>query len=184
MDSSIKTSFIWGKDLTTEDFNTLNSKRAEIFGKQPWDYVNNNFFLERLFAILKRDNQIVSFAMLIPVELHIDKNKYSIWGVSTVASLEQGKGYGKILMNSIKDFSTKDNKIIVGSCDAKNTEFYRKSGCEIWEDGRKNFVYITEDGEHQLDIEGIVYFYIDDYANTIKNARSNNKMIYHHFPHW
>lgn len=183
MANNLKTEFIWGKDLTSKDFNLINAKRTEIFGKTPWNYESNNFFLERLFSVLKLNEDILAFAMLIPVELHIDENKYSIWGISTVASVEPGKGFGKMLMNAVKNFANKDNKIIVGSCVAKNTEFYRKCGYEIWEEGQKYFVYATDQGQEQLDEEGVIYFYLDQ-QDIIKNARNSNKMIYHYFPHW
>lgn len=179
------TEFKWGKELTSAEFEVINSQRSSVFNKISWDYSQNNFFLERLFCIIKDNNTILAFGMLIPIEILIENHKYKIWGISTILSIEKGKGYGKYLMQQVKEYAANENKAVVGSCSKRNTDFYRKCKCTIWENGIQNFIYINQDGEEiKENDDDVIMFFYDDKNNILKNAMDNNKLIYHYFPHW
>ncbi len=179
----LQTSIKSGKELTSEELEVVNFWREKEFNKEPWSHDGINYFHRNLFFIVRDSEQIVSFGMLIPIDIFIDKQKYSIDGIATIFSTIRGKGYGKYLMERMKEYIISRDKIAIGFCENKNTEFYKKCGYGIWKNGIDNFIYIDENNNEVKD-EGGDTLYIDNSEQTLENAIQSDKLIYHYFPHW
>lgn len=172
-----------GTELTSEELEVINFWRKKEFDKEAWSHDGINYFHKNLFFIIRNTEQIVSFGMLIPIDIFIDKQKYSIDGIATIFSVVRGKGYGKFLMQEMKKYIQGSDKIAIGFCNSKNTEFYKKCGYSIWENGIDNFIYIDEEGKEIKD-DGGDTLYLDNSEHVLENAIKSNKLIYHFFPHW
>lgn len=143
----VKTSIIFGKDLSQQELQLINAARVREFNSS---YViaptNTNKEGKNLFVLIKdEENTLVSFARLkIDIRLSFDKKFYTIIGISSVIALEKKKGYGKLLVKTIKDYILQQKKTAIGFCDPKNSPFYEKCGLYILKNGVERFIYLDE----------------------------------------
>lgn len=172
-----------GTDLTSEELEVINFWRKKEFDKEPWSHDGINYFHKNLFFIITDSTQIVSFGMLIPIDIYIDKIKYEISGIATIFTTIRGKGYGKYLMDRIKEYLDSKDQIGIGFCESKNTEFYKKCEYGIWLNGIDSFIYIDENNNEVKDSGGDT-LYLDNKAHVLEKTIRDNKLIYHYFPHW
>lgn len=183
MKTDIKTEIISGKDLKQEDLDLINKyRKIRLDRTSTWDHQNNNYFHDRLFFLVKDNNELVSFGTLRPIKVYVDKNEVDIMGIQAVISIIQSKGYGRILMQSMIKYADNNKLILVGFCEHKNAEFYIKSGLEVFENKNLNFIYVMDDGEEYTEEGDVIYYSAD--GSEIKEALDHNKKIKHFVPHW
>lgn len=181
--NNTRVDIVSGKEVTKADLELINKYRKIRLNRTSiWDHNINTGFEERTFFLVKDSGELVSFGTLRPVKIYIDNKEYEILGLQAVISIMQGKGYGKILMHSIKDYAEEENKTVIGFCERKNSEFYRKSGFNVWENGNWNFIYIDTNGNEQA-AEGDVVYYSKN-QNFIKTIQKGNLYVKHFIPHW
>lgn len=183
--TEIHTEIISGKELLQKDLDIINKYRKIRLNRSSiWDHTNNSGFEERTFFLVKNSfDKLLSFGTLREIKIFINKKQYSIWGIQAVISIEQGKGYGKILLTSIQKFVKDSGITMVGFCEKYNTDFYRKCGCEIFLDGCKYFIYINKKGERYSDEPGDV-FYINGKDLFMDSVVKNKSEVIHYIPHW
>jgi len=110
-----------GKELTLEELNIINKYRNLRLGRTSiWDHKNNIGFEERTIFMLKENEEIKSFCTIRPIDIFVKEKKYRIWGLQAVVSIDQGKGYGRMLMRSVQEYTYKTGKTLVGFCEEKN----------------------------------------------------------------
>lgn len=138
--NSIHVTILAGKDLSKNAVETINQARLQEFGStnaivlQP-----NNENWEKIYFLAKDANRLVAFGRLHDVDVTFRSETYSIFGIATVIALEKGKGYGKLLMEEIKDYILKSGKTGLGFCNKTITIFYEKCGFGIIKEGQKRF---------------------------------------------
>lgn len=183
--NELHTEIISGKDVSQADLDVINEyRRIRLDRTSTWDHVDNPGFEERTFFLVKNsNNQLLSFGTLRPVKIYIETQEYTIWGIQAVISVVQGKGYGKLLMHSIKEFVEESGITLIGFCEKKNSEFYKKSGCSVFEDGCDYFVYLKESGERILDTPGDV-LYINGKDRFMDEVIRSKKEVIHYISHW
>jgi len=181
---NMKIEIIPGKEVTQLDLDLINKyRKIRLDRTSVWNHETNNGFEERTFFLVKDNNQLMSFGTLKPIKLYVDKNEFEILGIQAVVSIVQGKGYGKILLEAIINFVNKSGKTMIGFCNTKNSEFYRKCGCKIFEDGYKYFIYVDNKGERLLGDPGDI-FYINGKDNFMDKVAKNKIEVSHYVPQW
>lgn len=181
---SITTQVISGDKITQDDLNLINEYRNIRLGRSSiWDHVDNNGFHERTFFLVKDDSQLVSFCTLRSISVYLDENEYQILGLQAVISIVQGKGYGKALMQLVKNYAHEHAKTVIGFCEKTNADFYRKSGLQVFDDGCEVFAYIQPDGKEYYDCPGDV-IYLNGKDNFMSRVSKQRLKVKHYIPHW
>lgn len=179
----IEVEIIPGSEITEEDLKIINEQRVHKFGtKKIWDHSVRNYFHDWLFFLVKDNNQLKAFGDIENVDIFFDDESFPISGFGGIISIEEGKGYGKALMQSMINFANDNEETLVGFCDPKNRDFYIKSGLKIKEDGNSNFVHKKENGAESIDTGDVVYY--SEIDNEITSAIEEGKKITILVPHW
>lgn len=177
------TLIIPGSEITDEDLKIINEQRVIKFdAKEIWDHSTNKDFHNWLFVLVKENQELKAFGDMEDVELHFDNLTLPILGVGGIASIEEGKGYGKLLMQAMVSYAKENEETLVGFCDPQNRGFYLKCGLKIKEDGNLNFIHKKEDGTEITDSGDVLYYSEND--NEVTKAIESNKKIFHLIPHW
>jgi len=146
---------IKGKDLTEDLIQKLNKIWNKAFSSKPMkEYEKDNFFL------VYDDKKLVSVGRLIPKKITYLGKKYNFLGIGYIVAIVKGKGYGKILVNSMLNYLKKKNKTGAGFCDRKNSQFYIKSGLNVGAGLAKRFYFPTPT---KNDKENLEEFYEDNH---------------------
>ena len=83
--------------------------------------------------------------LLFVGSINIDGYKIeNIYGFSDIVSFEEGKGYGKRLIEEIKNYCYLNNLIALAWCNKRNRKFYQNCGLTVIEDLVKFFEYHGE----------------------------------------
>lgn len=135
-------------DLREEELKLINeARKRELGSKSEWrsDEVSET---EDLIFLLREAATIVAFGRLRKYSLNYDSTSLDFYAISSIVSLEKGKGYGKKLMLEIKKFLNDKGCMGMGFCSLKNSEFYRKSGYEVVKDITDIFQFKEESGNY------------------------------------
>jgi hypothetical protein len=80
--------------------------------------------LRYLFCTKKLIEWLTGFWLLV--------NKvYNLFGISDVVSKQKGLGFGKLILQKMKEYSESTNKTLIGICERENSDFYMKSGFKV-----------------------------------------------------
>src|SRR5258706_7705647 len=100
-----------GKDLTADELETINKTRQlEFQSSTIFDTNNAQYFYEHIFFLVEENNKIHAFGLFLETNITFLSVTYKIFGIASIVSLQKGKGYGKILMEGMKDFVMKSGK--------------------------------------------------------------------------
>ncbi len=180
---NIKIETVQGSDLAQSDLDVVNQYRKILFNRDNvWDHQTNNYFHDRIFFLVRADNKLVAFGTIRPIALKIENEEVEIMGIQAVSSIEQRKGYGKVLMQEMTKYADENNKTLVGFCVPENAEFYIKSGLQVFPGKNLNFYHVEEDGSEYSEDGDVIYY--SSVNNKVKEAIQNNKKITHQVPHW
>ncbi len=180
---NITTEIVLGTNLKQEDLDLVNEYRVIRLGRNRiWDHKINNQFQDRLFFLVRDDNKLVSFGTLRSLKVMVDKREVEILGMQAIISIIQGKGYGKILINKMVEYAKESKQTIVGFCEPKNAEFYKKSGMEVFTGKNQNFIHVSENGNEYTEDGDVIYY--SNNSQQIKTTLEENNKITHKFPHW
>jgi len=133
----IKTEIIEGKKISSELVKFWNKTMFDTFHSKP---IKN--FRKNVFFIVKDNKEIVALGRIILIDINYLGKSYEIFGFGDIASLEKGKGYGKILMSSMKKYSQKNKKTALGFCHNTRIPFYEKCGFKTKKKTTKKFFYL------------------------------------------
>lgn len=134
-----------GKDLSKKELDFIVKINIDTFNCCK-DYEKElkllkNEEMQSTFFFIKKNNKIVSLGLLRPVKIKYLGKKYNLLGISNMISIVKKKGYGKILVQEMKDFLSKRGKTGLGFCSKKNTTFYKKSGVIVEGKLKNRFFY-------------------------------------------
>lgn len=126
----------------------------------------------------------LSIGALRPVVVSFMEKDWDVLGLSGIVSLEREKGYGKDLLDAVKDYLDPIGATSVGFCEPNNAPFYTKCGFETDATIAKNFVYIDAEGKEIIDTEQLVVY--RDGANRFVSQVLEERDVSVHIPipHW
>ncbi|MBW3012563.1 GNAT family N-acetyltransferase [Candidatus Woesearchaeota archaeon] len=164
-----------GKDLSESFIKFWNKTMKEAFKEdKPLRPKNRKKFCDDVFFHINANGKIASTGRLIPIDIELNKKKYSILGVGDVVSIIRKKGYGKKLLRKMRVYAKSKNKTIIGFCQTKNTGFYKKCGFTLDKKLLKRFRYRNKTNKEENCV-----FYSEEkdkvVTNMLKNPRLNAK---------
>ena len=177
----IKVQIIKNKNLAKEERELINRARVKEWGIGERKDFSKDFEPETKWFFFKDKDAIVALGALRPIKITYLDKKYNILGISSIISLEKGKGYGKLLIKEIIDYLKKKGKTGLGF--TIKTEFFKKAGLKTEKDFIKRFIYKKPNGEEIIDNEGDgIYFEGKD--RFISRVLKNKSPIYIDILHW
>ncbi len=114
---------ITGKYLNKKQQERITSI-WEVFG--PDDSKDSHSYKRDIFFLVYKNKKIVAAGRLQPRKVRFNNKSYSVLGIADIASEEKGKGYGRVLMEKLRNYLVKNNETGVGFCAARNSGFYQK----------------------------------------------------------
>jgi len=176
----MQTKIIQGHELTEAQIDFMNNQRLTEYGENTKDFKKNE--RESVFFFLVEADSTKAFGLLKPVGITYADKSYRVLGIANIIAVEKGKGYGKVLMQVIKNYLTSQNMSGIGFCDATVCEFYAKCGYQIIDGLSTRFQYIHGQRE-KLDAErGVIYF--DGGDALISKLLENDDLISTDVPLW
>ncbi len=177
-----------GKDLSKKELDFIVKTNIDTFNTCK-DYEKELKLLKEeemqsTFFFVKKNNKIVSFGLLRPVKIKYLGKGYNIFGISNMISIIKKKGYGKILVQAMKDFLSKKEKTGLGFCSKENTLFYKKSGVIV--EGKLKNRFFYDYGNSQKNIEAMKGFVIywegkDKFVTKVLRTKSLVKIPCEHW---
>lgn len=140
------------KNLTKNQKDNINKARKKEFGKNEAKDFSKDYEPETLWFFVKKKNRIVSLGGIRPIKMKFLGKQYKIGGICSTISLEKKKGYGKIMVAFMIDYSRKTGKTILGF--TGKTEFFEKADMGTKKYFIKRFVWIKKNGEKVYDDDG------------------------------
>ena len=134
-----------------------------------------------MWFFLKDNGKIVALGGLRPIKLEYLGKRYSIGGICSFISLVRMKGYGKILVSFMKNYSYKTGMTILGF--TLKTEFFGKAGLETEKNFIRRFIYVKKNGEKVYDNEGDGIYY-EGKDKIISKILKGKKPVYIEVLHW
>jgi hypothetical protein len=146
MKNQIRVEIKKGKELTKKEIETIGKANIDNFItctdlKKEIDSLKNSESKGSTFFFVKYKSKIVSLGQLIPLKIRYLGKGYNLFGISNMISIKKGKGYGKSLVQAMKDFLIKKQKTGLGFCHKGNVEFYKKSGLIVEGKLKNRFFY-------------------------------------------
>jgi hypothetical protein len=169
------------KDLSKSQKEIINQARVSEWGKEYEKDFSKDYEPETIWFFVKNKGEVVALGGIRPIELNYLRKKYKIGGICSTISLIKGKGYGKILISFMKEYSYKTGKTILGF--TTQTEFFKKVGLKIEKNFVKRFVYVKPDGEEVFDDVGDGIYY-EGRDKIISKILKTKKPVYIRVLHW
>lgn len=136
-----------GKDLTAEELDFLNRWRLLAFDWVPSAHIpldprpGTENYSEIFFLARTADGRVVAFGRFHNITARFMGRTYPIFGLATVASVEQGRGYGRVVVQAMRDHAVTMGRPARGFTTADITPFYVKCGIGVVQGGSVRFVY-------------------------------------------
>jgi hypothetical protein len=161
------------KDLSIKEITLMNRARIDNFGKNETKDWKKEYPSNSIAFFVKSNSKIMSFLVLIPITINYLRKRYNILGICSVISVDKGKGYGLLLIDSVLSYIKKTKKSALGF--TTKTEFFRKAGLEIKKELIKRFIYIDPITKEKIkdDIgDGIFYNGKDNFIKKVLSTKS------------
>ena len=178
----LKIERIKSKNLNKKDKKALEELRVKEFGEKERKDFKKDYEQNTLWIMIKKKGEIVSFGGIRPIKVRYKGKPYNIGGICSTISVIKKKGYGKIMVNVMKDYSKRTGKTILGF--TGKTKFFEKCGFGTKKDFIKRFIYKNpKTGEEVIDNEGDGVYYEgkDKFISKILKTKSP---IYINVLHW
>jgi len=120
--------------------------------------------------------------MLKPLTITHHDQHYPILGVGNIIAVEKRQGYGKLLMQAIKDYLVSKHLTGMGFCDGSVCPFYVQCGFQITEGLSSRFRYQDGRTEKQNGAYGVLHF--DGGDGVARHLLADDALIYIDVPFW
>jgi predicted GNAT family acetyltransferase len=174
-----------GKNLDNKFLKKWNKVMLDAFNEDnPLNPAKRTNFEKDIFFIVSENNNIFSLGRLRPVIINFDNKNYNILGIADIVSIIKGKGYGKILLNSMLKYLKQKNMTGIGFCLGKNSVFYEKSKFKIAKNMAKLFVHKSKNGKLAVNDwdDDVIYYTGKD--NFMKRFLKSPKKVLTSILHW
>ena len=169
------------KNLTESQKETINKARVKEFGKENKKNFSKDYEPETLWFFVMKRNKIVSLGGIRPIKIKFLGKDYKIGGVCSTISLEKKKGYGKIMVSLMIDYSRKTGKTILGF--TGKTKFFKKANMGTKKDFINRFVWVKPNGEKVYDDDGDGIYY-EGKDKLISKILQTKSPVYIFVEHW
>lgn len=130
-------------------------------------------FNDKLFFLYKSSEEVLAMAGLWEVQPFLfDGKSYIIHGVVEVIATIKGRGYGSIVMKTMREHIIQNNLNGFGFCMPTVSEFYTKCGFTLAEGITHRFIY-QKDGKDITNQDGQIIFYQDGSDEFMKHVLAN-----------
>ena len=172
MKPKIKTEIIKNKNLSKKQKDIINNARLKNFGKSQLKDFSKDYEPNTEWFFVKKGNKIVSLGGIRPIKVKYLGKTYGVGGICSTISLVKKKGYGKIMVASMINYSKKTGKSILGF--TGQTKFFGKVGLGTKKDFIRRFVWIKTNGKkiHDPDGDGVYYEGKDKLISKILKTKS------------
>ncbi len=151
-----------GKSLTMQELDQINFHRQRVFETDdPYSPSEENMDWENLFILVKdQSEELLSFGRLHSIELDTSVGVREVYCVTSVVSVEPGKGYGKLVMDEIRSYVEETGITVLGFCETALLDFYSKCGYEVLRGEDNQFIYEDKQGKLPLGVVPgeVIYF--------------------------
>lgn len=176
-----------GLDLSTSELATINAWRVKEFNSDViWGPQTIDAFAKSKIFMIKSagDDQILAFARLNPISIWMEAKEYKIWALGAVIAIQKKQGFGKLLLEDIKNFIDQQDKVLVGFCNRQISAFYQKCGMLVLSNGADRSRYSDDQGQLIKGKSDDLFFY--PLQNTILNKLVAKPDLYfiHYVPRW
>jgi hypothetical protein len=178
-DKEIYVEAIKSKDLTQKDKKKLEDIRVKEFGEKNKKDFKKDYEPNTLWIIVRKKGKIVSFGGIRPIKVKLNSKKYDLGGICSTISVEKGKGYGKLMVSFMIDYSIRTGKTIWGFTGLNNLPIFEKCNLRTKKNFIKKFVWIKLNGEKVYDNDGhgIYYQGRDNLIDKINKSKSKAKIF-------
>jgi GNAT superfamily N-acetyltransferase len=170
-----------GGKLSTKEISHISEAKRKEWNTPPLDDEQK----EEIFVLIKdQDNNILAHGQLIKIDnVTFMDEKFTLMGIGGIISTIRGKGYGRKLMEAIRDYLAVNQLIGVGFTGIP--AFYEKCGFLsdkyllqqfVYIDGNKRITNITD--------ECLVYFDPEDKLMNKVIQNPKNEVILPRPPDW
>lgn len=179
--SDIQVEIVKNKNLSKKEKNIINSARLKNFGKTQIKDFSKDYEPDTLWFFVKKKKKVVSLGGIRPLRVKYLGKTYNIGGICSTISLIKRKGYGKMMVSFLIDYSRRTGKTILGF--TGKTEFFKKAGLGAKNSFIGRFVYLRPDGEkvYDNDGDGIYYEGKDKFISKVLKTKSP---VYTYVEHW
>lgn len=147
-----------GLELTDAELKHINDA---VFGEWKIPAKNREEFKETLFFFLKDGEQILAMGgLMTTTPVIFNGEEFTILGVVEVVATIKGKGYGRKVVDHLREYAMQRQFSVLGYTMPKTTPFYEKCGFNIETYSTHRFVY-NYNGKKIADDEGQVLFYLN-----------------------
>lgn len=94
-------------------------------------WIKENIGENDIHVMLYQKNELIAYMNLVWIEMFVNANKISGFGIGNVCAKEKGKRYGERLMNGAKKFIIESKKMALLFCNQKLVDFYSRYGCKL-----------------------------------------------------
>ena len=174
----ITTQLIKNKDLTNYQKSIINKARISNWGPSSKKNFQKDYEPNTLWIFVKNDGKIVSLGGIRPIKAKLDGNIYYLGGICSTISIERGKGYGKIMVKEMLNYSRKTGRTILGFTADKNAPIFRKSRLKAENNIIEKFVWIKKDGTKEYDDDGVGIYLEgkDQFISKLKKSKNMAKI--------
>jgi hypothetical protein len=178
----MKVEIIKNKNLSKTQKNLINENRINEFGKHQKKDFSKDYESETLWFFVKDKNKIVSFGGIRPINLKYLGKEYKIGGICSTISIIKGKGYGKVMVSALINYSKKTKKTILGFT-GDEMYFFEKAGLKRKPKFIKRFVYVKPNGEEVYDNDGNGIYY-EGKDKFVTKVLKGKRPVYISVLHW
>ncbi len=147
----ITVSLVYGRDLSVEDLNIINTQRSLEFDAELQIRPEpENEDWNKPYFLVRHTGKLVAFGRLHSIQVEFQGVASTILGIATIIAVQKGEGYGKMLMGRMKEYIQEKGMTAIGFCKPTVAGFYEKCGYSILPKGARRFTFL---GANQQPIE-------------------------------
>lgn len=141
-------SVVPGSALTPTQLHDINiTRETEFNSTYKIDPRPDNDDWNKPYFLVHHEDDFVAFGRLHTVSVNSDGIPETILGIASIAALQKERGYGRILMQGMRDYIEESGQTAVGFCDPAISGFYEACGYSILRNGVQRFTYLDALGQ-------------------------------------
>ncbi|MBS3083168.1 hypothetical protein J4423_00015 [Candidatus Pacearchaeota archaeon] len=180
---NLSVEIIKNKDLTNKHKMIINHARVSHWGEAQRKDFSKDYEPNTLWFFIKNKGNVVSLGGIRPIKVRYLGKNLHIGGICSTISMEKRKGYGKIMISYMIDYSLKTGKTIIGFTGEKNLKIFEKTGLRVKKDFIRRFVWTKPNGEPFYDNDGHGVYYEGKDRFITKLLKTKN-YVYINVIHW
>lgn len=170
-----------GRELNQEEWGVINRLRRVEFGAVE-DLTPDESEEEENWLFLKATTgEVLAIGRLSELRVRFEDKEEELLFFSTVIASKKGKGYGRRMMEAIKERGQREGRTVIGFCETDLLPFYEAVGFEIVKAKDNRFVYIDAAGKELKKIVPGEVIYSpgrDGFMERVLSSKSKRVEVY------